>query len=126
MLTRFLGESKKTLLNNIEGTIPLPNIKLIEREPTYNSNMPFTLASFLLRSLHLSVGSQSIDARMFLKDTFFPKMEEVEDCPAITDSIGTWQSNDYDKRFHKKNPVNFNNEDSVLAVRFKVIIKRVE
>ena len=81
-LSRLLGVGKTQLLNNIKGKIPLPNANLITVDN--NEVLPLSLTSFLVKSLYLTVGSQSMELRNFIRKNFFPSMEEVEDCVYMT------------------------------------------
>jgi hypothetical protein len=125
MLIRLLKENKTSLLNNIKGAIPLSNIDLIKRENIDNSTMPFSFASFLNRSLNLSIGSQSLDVRQFLK-FFFPNIEEVENCASTAQSVNRVRSYANDNWFHKDTNQGGKDEDSTLAIRLKVIMRRTE
>jgi hypothetical protein len=126
MLIRLLKENKTSLLNKIKGAIPLSSIDLIKKENIGNSTMPFPLASFLNRSLNLSIGSQSLDVRQFLKKFFFPNMEEVEDCLSTTESANRVQSYANDNWFNKGTNLGGEDEDSILAIRLNVVMRRIE
>lgn len=122
LLCRLLGVNKTSLLNNIRADIPLPSLDVIRRE---NADvLPFSLTSFLIRSLYLSLGSQSVDFRDFLRNAFFPSMEEIEDCVSTTQTECQWQAGDY-VPFYSGSSSKGEDED-IYAVRFKVIIKRID
>jgi len=87
MLLKFLKESKTSLLRDINGTVPLRNLGLLQRKQLNNSKIPVTFSSFVIRSLYLSLGSQSIEIRTFLRNIFFPELEEAQDCSLVSESI---------------------------------------
>jgi hypothetical protein len=124
MLVRLLGVNKSNLLKNIKGLIPFSQTDLLVRERINGSLMPLSFTSFLLKSLHLNLGSQSLDVRNFLRQNFFPTMEEVEDCYTTTQVERQRQIKEYDP--FRKNMHSGEEDDYIYAVRFKVIIKRVE
>jgi len=108
---------------NIKGKVPLSQIDLVWREKINGSWMPLSLTSFVIKSLYLSLGSQSLSIRRFLKQFFFHSMEEIEDCVTTTQMKKQWQAGDFDP-FRKHD---FSEEDGdISAIRFKVIIKRIE
>lgn len=120
-LSRLLGVGKNQLLNNIKGKIPLPNTNLLSVEN--NEVLPMSFASFLIQSLYLTVGSQSIELRNFIRKYFFQSMEEVEDCPATIQILNqatspkNWFPNYMDQPEH---------DEKILGIRLKVLIKRIE
>lgn len=84
MLTKLLQVNKLDLLNNIHGYIPFSNTHILRKENVFGWPLPLFFAPYLIRALCLSLGSPSIEFRTFLKQTFFPSMEEVEDCELVT------------------------------------------
>lgn len=126
ILARFLGVDKTSLLKRIKGKIPLSNPNVLKREKIDNSMMPFSFTSFLIKSSYLSLGSQSLGVREFLKQIFFPSMEEVEDCNlAIQRRRIRSKMRDRDDWFRKYAFLNRKDED-ILAIRLKVILRRLE
>jgi hypothetical protein len=126
ILARFLGVNKASLLKNIKGKITLPNPNILKREKIDNSMMPFSFTSFLIKASYLSLGSQSLDVRNFLKQIFFPYMEDVEDCSVtIQRRRIRRKTREHDDHFRKYAFLDRKDED-IFGIRLKVILRRLE
>lgn len=128
-LTRLLRMDEFKLLDLIDQKISILDPNFMYREKVNSSTLPFSFTSFLIRMLNLSIGSQSLEVRRFLKQYFFPLMEDIEDChvelrtkdiqkPSYK-SPDSFDFNDYDDSLS-------GNNDDILAIRIKLFLKRLE
>lgn len=124
MVTKLLQVNKLDLLNNIRGYIAFSNTNILRKEDVYGWPLPLFIAPYLIRALCLSLGSPSIEFRTFLKQTFFPSMEEVEDCELVTKTQGPKMHTG--NKWPPKNQLLERKDDDILAVRLKVTLGRME
>jgi hypothetical protein len=78
----------------------------------------------MIRALCLSLGSPSIEFRAFLKQAFFPSMEEVQDCALVAKTQGLKMR--ISDKWPPKYPEPERKDDDIFAVRLKVILGRTE
>jgi hypothetical protein len=133
MLTKLLGISKGDLLSNIRKTVPFSNVSLLRKDFIDGQPVPSFFAPFLLNMACLSIGSSCIEFRRFLKQFFFPTMEEVEDCSLIMKKqmvkrkcrSGDAQRNS-SKWPHEFKIKKEKEDNEIRAVRLKLVLERRE
>ncbi len=125
MLARYLGENKASLLKKIQGTVKFLRPDLILRDKNIQF-FPLTLGDFLHRAIYLHLGSESLEVREFLKEVFFPSMEEVEDCEVLVQPKQPLKTGLDMRPFNKKFHGDKNYDDDISAVRIRFILKRIE
>jgi|GEM_PF-7058592 len=133
MITHLSRIDKSQLLSKIDGTVSVQPDLLKLDACGKSILMPLTFGTYLYHALLLLFGSPSMNFRALLKQKFFPKMEETEDCdpdanmeeminetPNLLALEGNSNPNPADSPFENEK------DNRLFAIRIKMILTKKE